>query len=106
MDHCQSDYMVLRDFLALPHRADAVFERFAALPGAVRDTCAPGEGFVYLPGSRENAVLLVAHADTVGRETLEVDLEEDEKTIRNRYGILGADDRAGCAMLWLLRDMG
>lgn len=106
MDHCQSDYRVLRDFLALPHRADAVLERFAALPRAIRKTCGPGEGFVYLPGSRENAVLLVAHADTVGSETLEVDLAEDEKTIRNRYGILGADDRAGCAMLWLLRNTG
>ena len=106
MDHSQSDYQVLRDFLSLHHRADAVLEKFAALTGAVRETCAAGEGFVYLPGSRENAVLLVAHADTVGSETLEVDLADDEKTIRNRYGILGADDRAGCAMLWLLRNTG
>ena len=106
MDQCQLDHQVLRDYLALPHRAAAVFERFAALPGAVRETGAPGEGFVYIPGSRENAVLLVAHADTVGRETLEVDLAEDEKTISNRNGILGADDRAGCAMLWLLRNTG
>ena len=31
-----SDYAVLREFLALPHKAELVLEKFAALPGAIR----------------------------------------------------------------------
>ena len=106
MDLEQSDNTVLKEFLSLPHRASAVLGKFAALPGAVRRSGDPGEGFVYIPGTRENCVLLVAHADTVGEEDIEIDLIEDDSTIRNRAGILGADDRAGCAMLWLLRNTG
>ena len=64
------------------------------------------EGFVYVPGTRENAVLLVAHADTAADERSRIAIEENSRVIFNRYGILGADDRAGCAMLWLLRELG
>lgn len=102
----RTDYRVLREFLALPHRAEAVLDKFAALPGAVSEANGPLEGFVYVPPTRKNAVLLVAHADTVADETVKIELEEDRRTIRNKYGILGADDRAGCAMLWLLRHTG
>ena len=96
----------MKAFLALPHHADAVLETFADLPGAVRESDGFGEDFVYIPAARENAVLLVAHADTVGEWYDEIELVEDDSAIRNRRGILGADDRAGCAMLWLLRDLG
>ena len=106
MESQQSDLDVLREFLALPHRSAAVLDKFAVLPRAVRQSGSWKEGFVYLPGTREDGVLLVAHADTVGEEDIEVDLAEDEQAIRNRAGILGADDRAGCAMLWLLRNTG
>lgn len=106
MDRHELDYLVLRDFLSLPHRAEAVLDRFASLPHAVGEKHLEKEGFVYIPGTRENGVLLVAHADTVGEEDLAVELAEDEGIIRNRRGILGADDRAGCAMLWLLRNTG
>lgn len=106
MDRYELDYSVLRDFLSLPHRAEAVLDRFAGLPDAVTGKSGKKEGFVYIPGTRENAVLLVAHADTVGEEDLAVELAEDERIIRNRCGILGADDRAGCAMLFLLRNSG
>ena len=102
----ESACAVLREFLALPHRAELVLEKFAALPGAIRKAGDKGEGFVYIPGTRQKGVLLVAHADTVGREDLPVALEEDDQRIRNKEGILGADDRAGCAMLWLLKEMG
>lgn len=100
------DFEVLREFLALPHRAEPVLERFSALPGAVKETGGELEGFVYVPPTRKNAVLLVAHADTVGRDTDEIELVETSDTIRNARGILGADDRAGCAMLWQLRNTG
>ena len=106
MKNDPSDEIVLKEFLALPHRPAAVLERFAALPGAVSRSGSGKEGFVYIPGNREMSVLLVAHADTVGREDTEIDLAEDDLAIRNRAGILGADDRAGCAMLWLLRNTG
>lgn len=83
-----------------------MLEKFAALPGAVSRSRGEEENFVYVPGTRENAVLLVAHADTVGDEDSEILIAETEHMIYNRFGILGADDRAGCAMLWLLRNTG
>ena len=106
MEDRRKDLAVLREFLALPHRADAVLEKFAALPGALHRSGGEKEGFVYVPATRETAVLLVAHADTAGSEDVEVLLAETERVIFNRKGILGADDRAGCAMLWLLRESG
>lgn len=106
MDSYEQDHRVLRIFLSLPHRAEAVLVFFACLPRAVEARHREKEGFVYVPATRENAVLLVAHADTVGEEDLAVELAEDDRIIRNRRGILGADDRAGCAMLWLLRNTG
>ncbi len=102
----QSEIVVLKESLSLPHRASAVLDKFAALPGAVRKSGGEKEGFVYIPGTREKGVLLVAHADTVADANQEVALEEKAGVIRNTKGILGADDRAGCAMLWLLRESG
>ena len=106
MDDRLSEIEVLKEFLALPHRASAVLDKFAALPRAVRKSGGEEEGFVYIPGTREKGVLLVAHADTRGDANQEVALEEKAGVIRNTKGILGADDRAGCAMLWLLRETG
>ena len=106
MEDHHPDYVTLREFLALPHRADAVSDKFAALPGAVKRTGGEKEGFVYVPATRKNAVLLVAHADTAGDGDMETVLAETDRVIFNRRGILGADDRAGCAMLWLLRNSG
>ncbi len=105
MENYRSDCSVLREFLALPHQAETVLKKFAARP-SIRRSGGGEKNFVYVPAAREKSVLLVAHADTVGRDTIGIELIEDEHTIRNRHGILGADDRAGCAMLWLLRDMG
>lgn len=58
-------------------------------------------------------MLLVAHADTFWDELYgryvgyqPWGLVEDNGVIRNIQGGLGADDRAGCALVWLLRDMG
>ena len=105
MGRYQADCKVLRVFLALPRPA-AVLEKFSALPGAVMETDRTDEGFVYIPATRKNPVLLVAHADTVADESAAIELEEKRGVIRNKRGILGADDRAGCAMLWLLRNTG
>ncbi len=67
-----------------------------------------GEGrrqFLYRPGTRNDRVLLVAHADTVW-ESGRQEIASENGIIRNRKGGLGADDRAGCAVVWLLRDLG
>ncbi|HPE68855.1 MAG TPA: hypothetical protein P5560_09170 [Thermotogota bacterium] len=102
----------LMEFLNMPvGGTEEVFAKFENLPGAI----ARGEGlerFVYIPGSRENRVLLVAHADTY--DDLHYCEEEPDSgnlvigggKISREKGILGADDRAGCAMIWILKDMG
>ena len=103
-----NDRDTLFDFLNIPLQdSNKVLDRFAALPNAIRR----GEGaeqFVFIKGSRENKILLVAHADTVwqGDEPCKFQLEVKAGVIMNRYGGLGADDRAGCAIVWLLRNMG
>lgn len=91
-----------------------VLGEFAALPGAVAHYDGDKHNFVYVPGTREDRVLLVAHADTVwdgGYGTPPAATQ----ALTEREGVLwgenpalgiGADDRAGCAMLWLLRHTG
>lgn len=110
-----NDIEVLKDFLkSPPSSSDVIFERFLELPGANLY----GEGkkrFLYLKGNRENKVLLVAHADTFwdkeyssSYNTVHEIIEENGiiySSKNSEYG-LGADDRAGCAMLWLLRNLG
>jgi len=107
-----NDMDVLLDFLTCPlGSADIVLEKFAALPGAIRR----GEGleqFVFKEGSRENRVLLVAHADTYWDNEYQMNesppqiLSRSNGIIKNKNGGLGADDRAGCAIIWLLKEMG
>ncbi len=68
------------------------------------------EQCVFIPGKREDKVLLVAHADTVwGNRNVKVNPAYDsEKSVffsADDNGI-GADDRAGCAIIWRLRDSG
>ena len=99
------DIKILLEFLNMPlGETGEVFARFRSLDGIVHR----GEGkrqFVYRPGIRDDRVLLVAHADTVwegGRQ----EIVHENGIIRNRKGGLGADDRAGCAIVWLLRDLG
>lgn len=103
--------------------ADQVLDKFMNLNNAFTD----GEGdnrFVYVPGNRENRALIVAHADTVwGNTKINLDYFNGivystnrfkDTTIRGRnnstikkYGIgIGADDRAGCAIAWRLRELG
>ncbi len=106
----------LRTFLNTPlDSGDAIFERFAALPGAIshRGT-GPLQRYVYLPGTRKDRVVLVAHMDTVwdkaygrpcpGEQTAVLENGVFRGTVSG-CGI-GADCRAGCALLWQLRDCG
>ncbi|NCC99794.1 MAG: hypothetical protein EOL95_08880 [Bacteroidia bacterium] len=100
----------LLNFLKQPlDTADGIFEIFAAFPNAkIYKGNNPGERFLFIEGNRPDAATLVAHADTVFDVSGEHLLIEDGDIIRSgsdNCGI-GADDRAGCAMLWLLKDFG
>lgn len=107
-------YRVLWDFITQPlESTDNIFDKFRALPGALyrESNTHKQERFCYIEGTRDNKVLLVAHADTVWHnKTKGIDhnpiLENGIiKSTSNNCGI-GADDRAGVAILWLLRNSG
>jgi hypothetical protein len=91
------------------HRSpDEVLDIFATLPGAIT----VGERTlrsVYVPGSREDRVLLVSHVDTVF-DSKPVPVMPVYKSGVISSGVktagIGADDRAGCAILWRLRYLG
>lgn len=107
-----TDTDILKDFLNIPlGNSGEVFNKFTGISGAVHR----GRGleqFLFIEGTRINRVLLIAHADTYwdnhygGSVNAPQELYELNGIIRNRKGGLGADNRAGCAMIWLLKEMG
>lgn len=110
---------ILERFLSISvNNDDEIFDIFKNLPNATyRQGERPNERFVYIRGTRDDKVLLVAHADTVWDKNW---IGEDEKYTQKlgySFGIyynknsfldfgIGADDRAGCAILYLLRNSG
>ena len=101
---------VLWEFLSYPlHTAEDILKRFSDLPRAVQKK---GDGlrqaFVYIPGTRDDAATLIAHADTVFSFEGEHKMVYENDIISSAQDTvgIGADDRAGCALLWLLRDGG
>lgn len=96
----------LRFFLRMPLKADPVLDEFRRRPNAKSYDFGGQKRFVYIPAVRPDAVLLVAHADVVPEHenVAETELEEDDFNIcnRNHATILGADDRAGCALVSIL----
>lgn len=105
---------ILDQFIYMPIiSSDAVFAQFAQLPGAVHQKGErPLQQFVFVPGSRKDRILLVAHADTVWHKEYGnpqgavVIFENGVYSSGDPNCGIGADDRAGCAMLWALRDCG
>ena len=101
---------VLLDFLGQPHRPKTIFDKFLQIEGSVTTTGQQTQGYVYIPGKREDRVLLVAHADTVlslsDTKAPEIIIKNNNIITNKHGGVLGADDRAGCAILWLLKDSG
>jgi len=90
-----------------PTSADPVFDFFAKLPNAQICGSSPYR-FLYRPGTRVNRVLLVAHADTVwegyrGSRNIRLDDDHVFRSGSTMHG-LGADNRGGCAMVWVLRN--
>ncbi len=101
---------ILKEFLSYPlNSSEEIFERFSTLANATwRKGASLQQQFVFVEGSRKDAATLVAHADTVFQEFAEHEFIEENgiiKSITPDCG-LGADDRAGCAILWLLRNSG
>ena len=106
---------VLEDFLSFPLESSVeILERFASLPNAIYHNDSQKCNFVYVPGNRQDRALLIAHCDTVwdkeyfnyGEINQTVKCESGSYSgVKENFGI-GADDRAGCAMLWLLKDSG
>lgn len=105
---------ILFGFLSMPlWTSNPVFERFMQLDHAIyrNDPVVSKERFIYVPGTRPDRALLVAHADTVfdedcGHKSLEHTLYKSGDVIHGNGVPIGADDRAGCAMLWHLRNSG
>lgn len=106
------DTDILMEFLKMPlESSDEVFNKFAKIPGAIRRG-SELEQFLFIKGKRDNRVLLVAHADTywdsyyLSAESKPQKIYRYNGVVKNKNGGLGADDRAGCAMIWLLKEMG
>ncbi len=109
----QDEISVLEHFLKMPlNNAESVLDEFRKLDGAKYyppSSPIDKDSFVYIPGTRKDRVLLVAHADTFFDypEALGSVVIEEGTYFSGSKGLgIGADDRAGCAILWLLRDMG
>jgi len=107
---------VLTEFLNTPlDCGDEIYNRFAALPGAiVGKGPEPLQRYVYIPGTREDRVVLVSHIDTVWDKAYKKPFSEPRSVVfedgvfksGNPGCGIGADDRAGCAILWQLRSCG
>src|SRR5512135_2254465 len=84
-----------------------VLNAFGALKGAVRT-----RDYVFIEGRRKDRILLVAHADTAGNLGKPVWHGDAATTYLWGLGwdhkresiVLGADDRAGCALLYNIYD--
>ncbi len=113
-DTFNTDTHALYKFLSMPlSSSDEVFDTFAALDGAILKIGEGKQRFLYVPGKRKDRCLLLAHADTFfDRDYINKEVKNSLKLENGVYSStspecgIGADDRAGCAMLWLLRDSG
>ena len=117
MNTMNDPFAILTSFLCAPVQdTEPIFSRFNQLPSARQHGTGMAR-FIYIPGTRMDRVLLVAHADTVWDNRMQFSQAQEavalEPSFKNgiftsvRSGIgLGADDRAGCALMWLLKDYG
>ena len=110
---------VLKQFLDFPiGSTEEIFSQFKTLDGYVfrENKTYRKERFLYIEGKRKNKILLIAHADTVydsfyKKKTFSQTIVEENNILKalsenGKFQALGADDRVGLAMLWLLKDSG
>ncbi|NLW70107.1 MAG: M20 family metallopeptidase [Eubacteriaceae bacterium] len=111
----EEERKALEDFLSCDiSRSDEVFERFASLGGAYEAAGVGKQRFLYIPGKRRDKIVLAAHADTAWDKSYRGEVLSQKLTLSgegyykgtNPLCGIGADDRAGCAMLYLLRESG
>lgn len=111
---------ILKHFLEYPTwTSKPIFEEFKKIENAIfREKNENGkERFLFVEGKREKKVVLIAHADTYFDEYYKKDKHQKHfiesqgdfyigKSETGKRIALGADDRAGCTILWVLRDSG
>lgn len=110
---------ILKHFLEYPiWTSKPIFDKFKTIKNAIfREKDENGKKrFLFVEGERHKKVVLIAHADTYFDEFYNhapqkhyVESQADcfiGKTEMGERIALGADDRAGCAILWALRDSG
>ena len=92
---------------------DDIFAEFRKIEGAIEEHGQGKEGYLYIPGTRSDRCVIVAHADTYFDEVYQGKVIDSNVGYKEGYYYseseecsIGADDRAGCAMLWLLRNSG
>jgi hypothetical protein len=103
-----NNHLALVDYM-LKLWPEEVLDLFSELPGAVKSIRKDLSSYVYIPGNREDRVLLIAHVDTVFARPPKTVTWVGNIAVNGDYGKgsgLGADDRAGCAMLWAFRESG
>ena len=109
------DERILERFLSLPiSSTEEVFSVFRSLPGVIESHGVGKQGYLYVPGTCHDRCVLVAHADTFfdneykdGADYSNVPILEDGiYRGKSEEASIGADDRCGCAILWLLRKTG
>lgn len=114
----EKEQRILEEFLNMPAFDHlSVFKKFTEeIENAMYYPESNGsDDFVYIPGTREDRILILAHADTVFDATSDDRISKPRVTCyrdgnvyhsASKYRGFGADDRAGCAMAYLLADMG
>jgi hypothetical protein len=114
-----NDVNILMEFLSYPlDSGKEILRRFAGLTKTLAREAPVHyvnpdnqlQQFVYIPGTRKNKVLLVAHADTKWDKDYQFALVAGNRFVIDGKLIssagIGSDGRAGCAILWLLKDLG
>ena len=110
------DRVILEKFLCFDLTStNSVFDEFAGLDNAVYyGELFGSDDFIYVPGTRRDRVVLVAHADTYWNGMIP-DSDIQHRVVWDKGGYyrsgdpaigIGADDRAGCAIVYLLKDLG
>jgi len=107
----EQEIEILKDFISFPlNSVDEIMSKFAGLPNAVwkGKGSTNGRQFVFVKGTRNDATTIVAHADTKFPNQGQHEFSIENGIIRTKESNvgIGADDRAGCAIVWLLKDSG
>ena len=112
-----NEISILKRFLEFPISSTVeIFDEFRTIEGHIfrEKNAGSKKRFLYMEGKREDKALLIAHADTYfdngcfsGKHTVAEENGIFKAVDENgKPQLLGADYRAGVAMLWLLKDSG